>query len=47
LGWEGNEGRGVRRRFGVEWFWCLRVGEDEQMPEIEAMGNEGVGLVVS
>jgi len=38
LGREGSEGRGVRRRFGVEWFWWLRVGEDEQMPEIEAMG---------
>ena len=38
-GGEGLEGRSeVWRCFGVEW---LRDGEDEQMPEIEAMiGNE-------
>lgn len=28
----------MRRRFGVEW---LRVGEDEHMPEIEAMRGMG------
>lgn len=35
---ESEESEG-RRRIGEEWF--LREGEDEQMPEIEAMmGNE-------